>query len=117
MTEEERTAASEPPDAGGAFAASPETREVGAALVALSKDLAPEAKIKGIEAGLPEFVPLAPRLAMWGDVVSVVIETATTTERRRLEGRETEFDRKALFALMAAEGEASAAIRGTTASD
>jgi hypothetical protein len=66
----------------------------------------PEAKIKGIEAGLPEFVPLAPRLAIWGDVVSVVIETATTAERRRLEARQTEFDRKELFALMhAAEGQ------------
>ena len=77
----------------------------------------PEAKIKGIEDGLPEFVPLAPRLAIWGDVVSVVIETATTTERRRLEARQTEFDRKALFALMhAAEDQASAAISGGTAS-
>ncbi len=70
----------------------------------------PDAKIKGIEAGLPEFVPLAPRLAIWGDVVSVVIETATTTERRRLEASQTGFDRKELFALMHdAEEQASAA--------
>lgn len=76
----------------------------------------PEAKIKSIEDGLPEFVPLAPRLAIWGDVVSVVIETATATERRRLEARQTEFDREALFALMqAAEEQASEATGGTTA--
>ena len=69
----------------------------------------PEAKLKGIEAGLPEFVPLAPRLAIWGDVVSVVIETATATQRRRLEATQTEFDRRSLFALMHdAEEQASA---------
>ena len=67
----------------------------------------PEAKIKGVQDGQPEFVPLAPRLAIWGDVVSVVIETATATERRRLEATQADLDRKALFALMhAAEGQA-----------
>ena len=70
----------------------------------------PEAKIKGIQDGQPEFVPLVPRLAIWGDVVSVVIETATATERRRLEATQADFDRKALFAPMhAAEGQAWAA--------
>ena len=55
----------------------------------------PAAKIKAIEDGLPEFVPLAPRLAIWGDAVSVVIETATTTERRRLEaGRPSSIDKR-----------------------
>lgn len=67
----------------------------------------PEAKIKAIEEGLPEFVPLAPRLAIWGDVVSVVVETAATTERRRLEAVQTDLDRKALLALMHASGQPS----------
>jgi hypothetical protein len=65
----------------------------------------PDAKIKAIEAGLPEFVPLAPRLAIWGDVVSVVIETATTTERRRLEAMQADMDREALLGLMRAAEE------------
>ena len=69
----------------------------------------PEAKIKAVEEGLPEFVGLAPRLAIWGDVVSVVIETARTTERHRLDAMQTELDRTALFELMqAAGGQASA---------
>ena len=67
----------------------------------------PEAKIRVIEEGLPEFVSLAPRLAMWGDVVSVVIETATRTERRRLEAKQIELDRKELFVLMHAAEEQS----------
>jgi len=68
----------------------------------------PAAKMKAIEDGLPEFVPLAPRLAIWGDVVSVVIETAATTERRRLAEIQTEFNRKALLGLMHAAEEHTA---------
>ena len=62
----------------------------------------PEAKLKAIEDGLPEFVALSPRLAIWGDVVSVVIETARTTERRRLDAMQADLDRTALFELMQA---------------
>jgi hypothetical protein len=65
----------------------------------------PEDKIKAIEDGLPEFAGLAPRLAIWGDVVSVVIETARTTERRWLDSMQAELDRTALFELMQASGE------------
>ena len=69
----------------------------------------PEGKLKAIEDGLPEFAGLAPRLAIWGDVVSVVIETARTNERRRLDAMQTQLDRTALFELMqAAGGQASA---------
>jgi hypothetical protein len=68
----------------------------------------PEGKLKAIEDGLPEFAGLAPRLAIWGDVVSVVIETARTNERRRLDAMQTELDRTALFELMQAGGQASA---------
>ena len=63
-----------------------------------------EAKIKAIDDGLPEFAGLAPRLAIWGDVVSVVIETAKATERRRLDAMQAELDRTALFELMQTAG-------------
>ena len=71
----------------------------------------PEAKLKAIEDGLPEFVALSPRLAIWGDVVSVVIETARTTERRRLDVMQAELNRTALLELMQAAGDQQSARR------
>ena len=60
----------------------------------------PAAKIQAVEDGLPEFAPLAPRLAIWGDLVGIVIETASRAEHRRVEGKGVEVDREALFRLM-----------------
>lgn len=61
----------------------------------------PQDKIKAIENGPPEFVARAPRLAIWGDVVSVVVETATTADRQ-VDAMQTDRDRTALLGLMRA---------------
>jgi hypothetical protein len=71
----------------------------------------PEAKLEAIDGGLRDYAALSPRLAIWGDVVSVVIETARTTERGRLDAVQADLDRTALFELMQTGGGQASARR------
>jgi hypothetical protein len=71
----------------------------------------PEAKLEAVDSGLRDYAALSPRLAIWGDVVSVIVETARTTERRRLDAMRADLDRTALFELMQTGGGQASARR------